>query len=262
MTSLATWPMYVTPEPVREAGQIFIERVLAHLGIQQCEEAPADLMAQWSSPSLLLSQSCGYPVMTRLRDKVQIVATPCYELSGCEGAQHRSFIVVHADDERSTLEAFRGARVVINALDSNSGMNLLRVTVAPMAEKGRFFGEVKASGAHVTSLELLSRGETELTAIDCVTWGYLERYAPDTLARTRVLARTELTPALPIITAASRSLEEVQQMQHVLNEILQEQPALAETLAIRSFVPASLDDYRVILAQRDRAMAAGYPIIA
>jgi ABC-type phosphate/phosphonate transport system substrate-binding protein len=254
--------MYVVPEAVREASQTFIGHILDHLDIQGRDEAPVDLMAQWSSPGLLFSQSCGYPLMTRLRDKVQVIAAPCYDLEGCEGFQHCSFIVVHADDERDMLDAFRGARVVINALDSNSGMNLLRLAVAPLAEKGRFFGEVKASGAHVESLALIGRGETELTAIDCVTWGYLERYMPEALVRTRILTRTALTPALPIITAASRSREEVQRILRVLNEVLQEQPALAGTLAIQSFMPASFEDYQVVLAQRDQAVAAGYPIIA
>src|SRR5688572_3435889 len=47
-------------------------------------------------PRLVLAQTCGYPLMTALRDRVRLVAAPVYALPDYEGSNHRSFIVVHA----------------------------------------------------------------------------------------------------------------------------------------------------------------------
>jgi ABC-type phosphate/phosphonate transport system substrate-binding protein len=254
--------MYTAPEQMLKASEAFIEHVLRLLDISERSKAPSHLMAQWTSGELLLSQTCGYPLMTRLRNQVKVVATPVYDLPGCEDTLHCSYVAVNVEDTRTTLEAFRGAHVVINALDSNSGMNLLRNLVAPLAHKGRFFGEVKVSGAHLSSLELLSHGKTELAAIDCVTWAYMKRYTPERLSRVRVLQRTELTPALPIITAVSRNADETEQIRAALNAVLQEQPDIAQTLSIKRFEAASFDSYDVVLKQRDSAIAAGYPIVA
>ncbi|TWI55609.1 ABC-type phosphate/phosphonate transport system substrate-binding protein [Pseudomonas duriflava] len=262
MPVFSSLPMYTEPACIREASEAFIDAVFERLGIAGQQLPPDDLYAQWTDPDLLFSQSCGYPVMTRLQERVQVVATPCYALPGCQGNQHSSFIVVRADDVRATLADFRGSKIVLNALDSNSGMNLLRQEVAPLAERGRFFGEVKVSEAHVNSLVLISQGDAELSAIDAVTWGYLERYAPERLKDVRCLQQTALTPALPIITALHRSAEECEQVLAALNAVLQERPQLAETLAITGFVPASLEDYHSILQAKHNAVAAGYPIVA
>jgi ABC-type phosphate/phosphonate transport system substrate-binding protein len=77
-------------------------------------------------PDVLLGHTCGYPLMTSLRGRVRVVATPCFDLSGCEGAWHRSLIVVAAGSAARSLEDLRGGVAAINGPDSNTGMNLLR----------------------------------------------------------------------------------------------------------------------------------------
>ena len=65
----------------------------------------------WTRPDLLLGQTCGYPLTHELREKVALVATPCYRARGCEGPQYASIIIVHADSPARDLSDFRGKRL-------------------------------------------------------------------------------------------------------------------------------------------------------
>ncbi len=101
-----------------------------------------DLAAQWRNPELVFGQTCGYPYVTALKDAVALIAAPEYSFPGCEGAAHRSFIIRGASDPRRDLREFRGATAALNAADSNTGMNLFRAAIAPVAGGAPFFGAV------------------------------------------------------------------------------------------------------------------------
>ncbi|MBV9566814.1 MAG: phosphate ABC transporter substrate-binding protein, partial [Hyphomicrobiales bacterium] len=100
----------------------------------------------WRHPELILGQSCGYPALHEHRDNLRIVATPIYDAPGCETDTHCSFILVSADSPRSELVDLRGARFALNSWDSNTGMNLPRFALAPLAKGGRFLGEILETG--------------------------------------------------------------------------------------------------------------------
>jgi ABC-type phosphate/phosphonate transport system substrate-binding protein len=127
--------------------------------------------------------------------------TPRFSFDGCEGADHCSLIVVRRDDRRADLAEFRGARAAINAGDSNTGMNLFRASVAPLARDGRFFASVLVTGAHVASLRAITQGEVDIAAVDCVSFGLVARGDPNAVADIRVLGRTPASPGLPFIAS-------------------------------------------------------------
>jgi ABC-type phosphate/phosphonate transport system substrate-binding protein len=141
--------------------------------------------------------------MTSLRGRVRLVATPRYRATGCTGASHRSALVVRADDQREELVALRGSRCVANQRHSNTGMNLLRAAIAPLAEGRPFFENVTWSRSHGRSLAMVAAGEADLTAIDAVTYAQLGRLEPDLIRQTRAIGWTDATPGLPFITAAN-----------------------------------------------------------
>lgn len=76
-------------------------------------------------PQLLFAQTCGYPLMHSLSGKVQLIATPCYDLPGCRGNLHCSWLVVRENDSRqafcSTTSAGRMNQVTQHSLDLTSG---------------------------------------------------------------------------------------------------------------------------------------------
>lgn len=100
-----------------------------------------DLDAQWRNPRLVFGQTCGYPYVTRLKGTVALIAAPIYAFPGCEDASHRSFIIRRASDPRRGLAEFRGATAGLNARDSNTGMNLFRAALAPLAGGAPFFAQ-------------------------------------------------------------------------------------------------------------------------
>ncbi len=215
----------------------------------------------WRAPNLLLSQTCGYPLLKHFTADLKLLATPVYGARGCDGPNYRSLIVVGADNPARTLEDLRGGICAINDWDSQSGMNVLRHTIAPLARDGRFFAEVKVSGGHGLSAAMIARGEADIAAIDCVTHALMARHDPASVAGTRVLAQTRAAPALPYVTGARTSREDWTRLRAALDRALAD-PALAparDTLMIRGFADLSLSDYDVMLEMEAGAAAAGYP---
>ena len=250
--------MYVAPEPIRAANERWIAHMLEQLGHTRLSAEGLSLPELWLSPDLLLTQTCGYPLMTALREQVRIVGRPRYELPDASGGNHCSLILSRADDPRKSLADFHDSRGVINSEDSNSGMNLLRQRLAPLQHNGRFFAGVGISGAHRDSLRWLRESRADLAAIDSVTMAYLALYAPAEISGLRVVARSALSPTLPFITVASASDEQVERLRHAMNQSLHELPDVAKTLGLVEVLPTTESHFQVILDYQREAAELGY----
>lgn len=222
------------------------------------------LDAIWTTPDLLLAQTCGYPLTRRLRETVALVAVPVYRAPGCEGAWHHSALIVRQDDPATDLAAMAGRRVAINARDSNTGMNLLRAAVAPLASQGRFFGAVIETGGHARSVAAVRAGYADLAAIDAVSWALLRDRFPRIDRYVRVLGWTAATPGLPLITAAQHPPETRAALSEALTEVCAD-PALTRTLAalrLSGMTAIDRSAYDMIPALAQQARARGYPELA
>ncbi|WP_349644488.1 phosphate/phosphite/phosphonate ABC transporter substrate-binding protein [Rhizobium calliandrae] len=218
----------------------------------------------WMRPGLLLAQTCGFPYVKRLRGKVQLVASPVYDLPGCDGPSMRSFIIVRKDAPAETLADLRGLIAAINDPASNSGTNLLRAAIAPFAENGRFFSRVIETGGHLRSIDLVAAGKADVAALDCITFGNVKRFDPDRVAGVRILAETVSGPGLPFITGLETSAEELTLLRQILADIVNE-PTLVEvrdTLSLRRFEVLGDADYEPLAEFERQAIALGYPVIA
>jgi len=218
----------------------------------------------WQDPGLVLAQSCGYPLMTSLRDRVRLVATPRYRAAGCVGASWGSALVVRADDASPDLVAFRGRRCAANQPHSNTGMNLLRAAVAELAGGEAFFRSVAWTGSHRDSLALVAEGEADLAAIDAVTLAHLGRIAPTLVRRTRILGWTEATPGLPFITAGTTDDTTIALLRQALDQIATdpEHEWIRDALLLDGFERVPEARYHGILELERRALALGYPALA
>ncbi len=204
---VASLPMYDADPPAVAAWWRAIARALRARGVADVPDAldaPADLDAHWRDPRLLLSQACGYPLVTTLRHEVQVVGAFRYTAPGCSGIDYRSELVARVDDA-DTLEGFRGRVAAINSKDSHSGFNALRGLVAPLARDGMFFAGHLVSGSHRASLAALRSGSADIAAIDGVSLAGLRRREPESLRGLRVLGSTAPAPGLPLVTSASTS---------------------------------------------------------
>ncbi|WP_419728717.1 phosphate/phosphite/phosphonate ABC transporter substrate-binding protein [Lichenicola sp.] len=262
---LSSLPMYDLPELRPQTAALWqaLAVALRAAGVAAPDElsSPDALAAHWRQPDLLLSQTCGYPLLS-LPEHVRVVATPAYTAPGCEGAWYRSALVVHRDNPAADLEALRGGVCALNNPDSNSGMNLLRATIAPLAGGRPFFRDVVVTGGHAASLAAVGGGTADLAAIDCVTLALLQANRPALTAPMRVLGWTPAAPGLPLITAGDASL--VEKLREAL-AVVAADPALAavrRALLIDRFVVLPGDAYEVIRQLEHDAEIAGYPVLA
>lgn len=152
-------------------------------------------MAGWTSPDLVLSQTCGLPFRARLHDRVTLIGTPDYGVEGCPPGHYRSVFVARRDREAPALA---GARLAYNDGLSQSGW------AAPLAYAAAHsfrFGETLETGGHRLSLLAVAEGRADLAALDAVTWTLLQRWEP-AAAEVRVVGLTDPTPGLPLISRA------------------------------------------------------------
>ena len=90
---IASLPMYDFDRDAVEAWWRGIALALQAEGVSGVPSAlewPDDLGAHWRDSRVLLSQTCGYPLMTTLMGDVQVVGAFCYTAPGCFGIHYRS----------------------------------------------------------------------------------------------------------------------------------------------------------------------------
>lgn len=219
--------------------------------------------AIWRDPRLLLAQACGYPLVSQKDLALRVVAAPVYCAPDCRDGAHVSYLVTRADDPQDALADYRGARAAINARHSNSGYNLLRAAIAPLAIGGRFFRTVIETGSHRASIAAIDSRHADLAAIDAVTFAGLRRFEPAAITRLRVIGTTARSPNLPFVTARATPLETVAALRIALAELVAD-PALAEARAalfLADIRPAGIERYASIQALEADAIAAGYPVV-
>jgi ABC-type phosphate/phosphonate transport system substrate-binding protein len=267
--TIASLPMYDLPE-IRAATDKWWERLAYAFRQEGIADVPdalwrgEDHRMPWTHPDLLLSQTCGYPLMHELREKVSLAATPCYSAEGCSGPNYCSVVIVHDDNPAAELSDLQGSCCAINNRNSQSGYNALRALVAPISSGGRFFSDVKVSGSHLNSIAMVHDGEADVAAVDCVTYALLKRHRPLALKAIRALCLTPHAPALPYVSRANAGSGFLQKIRRGL-EVACSDAALAdcrETLMIREFQFLEASTYKCIIEMEAAAIEHGYRDVA
>jgi len=213
------------------------------------------LRQRWTSPDLLLSQTCGYPYVMHLREKVSLIGTPDYGVVKDRPGWYDSVIVIRADDVRDRLEQFEGARFVLNGWDSQSGCHAMMDTLLALVGECRFFGSCTVSGAHLASLASIARSDADIAVIDSVTWRLAKRYDSN-CQKLRVLCRTRPTPGLPFISCQHQQAHD---LSGAVSRAIDQLPASdRDALGLKGLWRATADDYSLIL---ERAKASA-PVLA
>ncbi|MGI9303517.1 MAG: phosphate/phosphite/phosphonate ABC transporter substrate-binding protein [Gammaproteobacteria bacterium] len=268
MALTASFPMYDLPE-VRDALDTIWEGIAQRLRQRGVADVPGALLhgralpQLWSNPSLLISQCCGYDVVGRYAGRLRPIATPRYSAPGCEGSQYSSAVLVNATNKATELEHLRHSVCAINGPESHSGMNALRALLAPLSREGRFFAEVKISGGHPESIAMVTGGETDVCAIDCVTYALLQRYRPESVRGTRLLCYTESAPGLPYVTRTETDERLVTHVQSALVEAFEDETvqSACEQVFISGVELLPPAAYERITELEQTAIRHGYPDI-
>ena len=263
---LAALAMYDWPEVAWANDTLwdFLRNGLVGRGI----DAPMGLsrdqpyFGPWRSPDLLLAQTCGYPFATELQGLVQLVATPCYSVDGCNGPNYCSMIVANRTNGPSSLADAGDWTAAINSGHSQSGHWALRAAFAsePGAVSPR---RAVLSGGHRESLAMVAAGAADIAAIDAVCWALALRHYAGTCARVRVIARSPMAPGLPLIAALATPERTILALRAGLEAAMTEsrlaQARAALFLSGVEFLPPAA--YQRILDLRTIALGVPFPLI-
>jgi len=193
---IASLPMYDRPETAAANDRLW-SALRARLGFgPDALVRDGAVWAQWQSPDLLLSQTCGYPYRAKLHGQVTLIGAADHRLAGCAPGYYNSVLIARRS---APLSAFDGARFAYNEALSQSGW------AAPMVHArtaGVTFGALVKTGAHRESARIVAQGHADLAALDALSWRMIRRW--DGFASDLVeIERTAPTPALPYITGSA-----------------------------------------------------------
>ncbi len=255
--------MYAFTPALQQAWQAFYEVFL------DCwpGSVPLAPRCSWShahsdlgQPSLLFGHTCGYPLTHALAGQVLPFCVPQFDAPGCSGRLYSSQFIVHRDSTVSQLSDCRGKTAACNNVDSNSGMNVLRYAVAPLAGSGAFFKEVRMTGGHLASMQSVARGETDIAAIDAVSYQLALDAFPDLQGQLRSIGLSQATTTLPLVYPAGNRNFDSQLCLETLRQSLNQCPLeVKRRLRLSSFQPVSLADYQSITDIEQAAIEMGYP---
>ncbi len=242
---IASLPMYDWPELATSTDALW-QQIRDQLHLRDIDAPPALSRSSndeefWSSPDLLLSQTCGYPLSTRLKGKVQYVATPEYSVAGCEDALYSSAIIA-AKDSELTLNNWSGKQFAFNSTMSLSGYRCIRAMVG---DPDKFFGSMIESGGHRQSARIVANGKAGIAAIDAVCWHHLLNFEPQTAGKLTILGWTAMRPALPFITSINTSQKLLDDLRQVVCDVLPKLASIDDTraLAIKGCNILDIADY-------------------
>jgi ABC-type phosphate/phosphonate transport system substrate-binding protein len=265
---IAALPMYdfAPLTPAHDALWSALAHHLVRVGVPGVPDhltRDLDHETTWRHPHLLLGQACEYPLAASPTLKVRLVASPRYSARGCADAQYRSAIVVRKNDPAVQLADLKGRRCVINDPTSNSGMNLLRAALAPLAGSQPFFDDVHVSGSHRASIEAVVSGRADVAAIDCVTLALVLRSDPASGNALRVLDWTAASPSLPLVTSADTSDATVERLRAGLLALTHDpvMTLLRDQLLLEGFDLEPDPSLATVRELERGAIALGYPTL-
>lgn len=212
-------------------------------------EWDVDLHEQWRSPSLAVSQTCGWPVVTELADlvasgAVRVLGTFVPAIAGVEGHTYRSVLVARSP-EPGSLE---GVRAAVNSTASLSGW--VSLIHAVHGAGATWQGDVLITGSHADSMVAVRDGRADVASIDALTFALQCRWFPDVVAGLHVVGHGPRVPCLPIIAGPAASEIATGALRDALRAaVLDASSATARgALLIHDFVPLDAADYAPLTA--------------
>ena len=265
-SGLVGLPMYDAPE-IRAANRLFWRAIATTLTDYGVKDLPQDLTTPdhlprfWSDAGLIFGQTCGYPLTHDLCGQAMIIATPCYDIEQADGPRYGSAIIVaHSSSIRSLTDA-KNCVAAINGDDSNTGMNLFRISLARSGAREVFFSKVIVTGAHRMSVKAVINGEADIASIDVVSLAHFARFDPELFSKIKIIDYTPKTPGLPFITSGTNAPSLREKIKAALFTVVNHSPRMdaLDTLMIKDVVALPREAYNEIMSLEEEAKALNYP---
>lgn len=241
-------PMYDWPE-LQAFNDVFYESLKESLmghgfDVPEKLNRAGDLQTEWLSDALLLSQTCGLPLVTDLEGKVALVGTPAYNIPSKAG-QYHSVFVVRKDAPFNTLEDLKGKRFVVSGYGSQSGFAAPMHALMSRDVVPDDLGNMPTSGGHRQSVKAVASGTADFAGIDAISWEMAKRYEKAS-EKLRVIEKTEPTFGLPCITSLQYADRQADLFNAVTKAIDFLDSKTKKSLLLTGFVKTTLSDYQAI----------------
>lgn len=174
--------------------------------------------------------------------------------------QHRpiyfSDVIVRQDSQFQSFSELQGASWAYNEPRSHSGYYVTRYSLATRGLGSGYFGQVVASGAHQTSLQLVLRGEIDASAIDSTVLALELQRDPTIADQIRIIDSFGPSPIPPWIISTDVPLNVRQDLRQAFLQMHTDAAgkAILSQGLIDRFVPVSDSDYdplRVMIKQAE-----------
>jgi ABC-type phosphate/phosphonate transport system substrate-binding protein len=218
---------------------------------------------------LFMGHTCGYPLMKSLQDKLSPICVPVFDVAGCDGVYYASTFITSHDSEIESLHGSYQGVAAYNGRDSNSGMNVFRHAIAPLAQeagKGEpFFSGLIETGSHRQSLIEVGEGRADVAAIDSVSLALMADAWPELATRVKAIGYSSKTCGLPFAISSSRlhsglKKTDPKRLTLQLNKALTMLPDHhRQCLRLVEFVDVELSQYQSILDLERQAIEMDYP---
>lgn len=249
----ASLPMYTLPEITDTVDKWWrgVARHMRTAGACTTPDTlvqPTSVLEHWTDENLVFSQTCGFPLIYLLKNKVRMIATPIYDAPGCKGPDYRSMIIVPKSLNAGEFTDLRHLDAAVNTRDSQSGFNAFRALISGATENQpdeKFFARTIVTGSHEGSIDAVRTGAAQCACIDGVTLALFRRYRPSALKGIRVLCETDRAPGLPFITHGETTDQNLQALRDGLFSALRdpELVPLADAQLLKGATVLEADDY-------------------
>lgn len=247
-SSFAALPMYPVAG-LRDAWDELYSTIASSVGERYSDTPLAldwtlDSHDGWRHPHLALSQACGWPLITELRNSVRVLGAFEHLLDGAASHMYCSVIVARS----AHVPNASTDRAAINSADSLSGCVSLHAAFG--FALGQWPGEVVLTGSHLASIDAVRGGSADVASIDALSWAYQQHLDPNRLDGLVVVQRGPLVPCLPLIVGGEADDALVAAWRSAFSAAMSN-PSLARVrslLLIEGFVPLDLADYQRALA--------------
>jgi len=192
--------MYDRPETAEANDRLWAairEALDGEWDVPETLDRKSDPWSAWTAKNLLLAQTCGCPLRTRLYGEVQLIGTADYGHAGCAPGHYYSVFVARKDADLSRLSQLDGKVFAYNDGLSQSGW---AGPLIHMQDEGMLPGELLETGGHRESALAVAEGRADFAALDILSWELMQQY-DDFAADLQAFERTAETPGLPFITA-------------------------------------------------------------
>lgn len=210
---------------------------------------PDDLYAHWLDSRLFLSQTCGYPLVHRLKGKVQYIGTPIYDIPGCTADGNYSSIILTRENDIN-CQNWRQLKFAYNSKCSQSGYNAMKMVVK--MDPIDFFENTIETGSHKESMIAVQNSEADICCIDCVSYTLRDRYVTGSTQNLHTVYRSPaITPGLPFITSLQWDEKMLETLRKSIKTVIHndENKEILECLFLKDFKILNLADYDVIVSE-------------